>query len=75
MREGARACDIHHFAQALSYPRCEVRARARMRVQHDQVHDRKAGNTKNATTKQAHNGSSNVSVMHARNVEMLDVPL
>jgi len=26
------ACDIHHIATALSYPRCELRVRARTRV-------------------------------------------
>ncbi len=31
-RDGVHARDIHHFARALSYPRCESRVSARMHV-------------------------------------------
>ena len=71
----ACACDIHHFATVLSYPRCELRAmRAYTRAQHDRVHDREAGKTERNNEPNV-NGAPNVNFMRARNVEMLDVPL
>jgi hypothetical protein len=69
------ACDIHHFATALSYPPCELRARARTHVLSTIEYTIEKRVTLERNNSRTQDGMSNMNFVRARDVEMLDVPL
>ena len=68
-------CDIHHFATALSYPRCEWRVRARTHVLSTIEYTIEKRVTLERNKERNVQRSSNMNFVRTRDFEMLDVPL